>query len=331
MQFNATMYYFSKYTGSGVLLIPQTGKPFLIVPQLDEERARQTKTNVIPWKKKKLFETLQETMKKEGIGRKNIGIDYEHLTLSWHHMLKKELGKKLIDIHPELISLRRTKTKEEQDIIQEGCRKKISIFQKTLDAWNNFKTEGEAAAHFQYIAAQQGFSLSFPTIVASGKHASLPHYEPSQERLQRGFCVIDCGIRYQGYCTDMTRTLFIGNPTQKEKQLYEFILSIQEEVMEHYKAGAKVSDLDFFVRKKLGKYEKLFIHSLGHGVGLDVHEAPPISARSKEILQEHEYVTNEPGIYLPRKYGIRIEDDLLITKKSPIVLTKACSKQLQCF
>ena len=325
---NASMYYFSQYLGAGVLLIPQSGKPILVVPQLDDERARKTKMRVVTWKKKKLFEVLQEVVKKRRMNK--IGIDKNHISLVWNSILKKKFGKPLVDMNKTLVALRRQKTKEEQSIIREACKIKGEIFNKTLDQWHTFKTETDVAAYFQYLAAKQGLLTSFPMIVASGKNASSPHYEPQNTKLQKGFCVIDCGIKYKGYCTDMTRTVFVGTPSKKEKDHYEKIKNIQESVMDLYKVGTKVADLDVFVRKKLGSLEKYFIHSLGHGVGIDVHEAPHISNRSKEILLENEYVTNEPGIYIPKKMGIRIEDDILITKKGPEVLTKMCSKELIC-
>ena len=331
IEFDPNIFYFSRYTGAGVLLIPKSGKPVLIVPGLDELRAKKTSMQVVVWGKKRLFEVIDNVIINNHWKKENVGIDESKTSVFWQKMIKKNITRKIADVKEKIVSLRREKTKEEIEILKESCKIKCAIFEKTLDNFSTFKTESDLAAYFQYLAAKKGFALSFPTIVGSGKNASFPHHETANTKLQKGFCVIDCGIRYKHYCTDMTRTIFIGAPSKKEKEIYQKIRDVQESVMNLYQIGAKTKDLDLFVRKKLGNLERFFNHGLGHGVGLDVHEAPSIGTRSKEVLQEFDYVTNEPGIYLPNKLGIRIEDDVLITKEGPEVLTKYCTKDLRVF
>lgn len=327
MHLQADMFYFSQYHGYGTLLIPQQGKPILIVPELDEGKARKTACKVIVWKKKKLFDIITEVMQKQHINKEKIALNESTTNLALYKALKKNLCKKIVNIQEKVRELRREKTAKEIEIIKEACKLKCSIFNKTISQFKEFKTESDVAAYFQYLAAKKGCEISFPTIVGSGKNGAFPHHETANAKLQKGFCVIDCGIRYKNYCTDMTRTIYLGNPTKKDKERYHIVLQTQESVMQKYVIGTKCSGLDEYARKLLGKYEKYFIHSLGHGVGLEVHEAPGIGMRSKEVLQENDYVTNEPGIYIPNKFGIRIEDDILITKKRPLVLTKPCFKE----
>jgi Xaa-Pro dipeptidase len=197
------------------------------------------------------------------------------------------------------------------------------IMEKTIQHFKNFKTEQAVYDFLKNETEKIGCSLSFEPIVASGKNASMPH-SSRRGRLQKGFCVIDYGLKYKGYCTDITRTIYIGKPNRKDVQIYEKVLTVQEEAIRMSQANVKCSRVFDFVRKSLGKN---FTHSLGHGVGLQIHELPNISSFSKEKFAENMVFTIEPGIYIPGKLGIRIEDDVMIKDGEPVVLTKT-EKQL---
>ncbi|MBS3176557.1 aminopeptidase P family protein [Candidatus Woesearchaeota archaeon] len=325
---HAPLYYFSRYTGYGALIIPASGKPVLVVPKLDEERATQTGLEVVSWQKIKFSEVIKKTFRQCHLGKERIGIDEDRTSIALAKVFKKQLAKTLVPIGKKISELRRTKTNDELNILREGCYATTQILNKALANFSAFKTESDVAAFLQYEAKKRGYDLSFPAVVASGKHASLPHHETGPIKLQHGFCVIDFGIRYQHYCTDMTRTVFIGKPNSGQKKLYELVLKTQRNTTRLYVEKKKCVDIDAFARKQLGNYEKYFIHSLGHGIGLEVHEAPGIGPSSKDHLQISDVVTNEPGVYIPKKLGIRIEDDVVITKKGPEVLTNKCSTDL---
>ena len=141
--------------------------------------------------------------------------------------------------------------------------------------------------------------------------------------LRKGFCVIDFGVKYNGYCSDMTRTVFIGKPTKKDRELYDLLLQAQEECVAMVKSGIVAKDIDSHARKVLGKYSKYFIHGLGHQLGIEIHENSKrgINKRGNFKLKEGMVITIEPGIYLPRRGGVRIEDDVLINESGLESLT----------
>jgi len=168
---------------------------------------------------------------------------------------------------------------------------------------------------------KSGYELAFNPVVASGKNAAVPHHAPENIKLKKGFCVIDFGIKYKGYCSDATRTIYIGRPKEKEIRLYNFLLRMQKDAIKNAKIGKKCSDLYNKVNEDLKEYKKYFTHGLGHGIGIDVHELPNLTEKSKDILKRGMAFTIEPGIYFKNQLGIRIEDDILLTKKAEI-LTK---------
>lgn len=190
-------------------------------------------------------------------------------------------------------------------------------------------TEQELTYQLRIALEDNGqYEMSFPPIIAFGENSANPHYTPGNRKLKQGDNIlIDCGVKYQGYCSDMTRNAFFGEPNQAFLESYNLLLTAQETAIKMSIAGTKISDIDQTSRDLLGNQNKFFTHSLGHGVGLDVHEEPGISGNNFEILEENQVITIEPGLYYPNKFGIRIEDLLLITNNSPTILSKT-SKEL---
>ena len=158
-----------------------------------------------------------------------------------------------------------------------------------------------------------------------GKNAAIPHHITSNQKLHKGFLLIDCGASYQHYNADMTRMIYLGTPSVSEKAFYALLLKSQESVISIIKEGIPFKNLDDISRKNLGKYSSKFVHSLGHGIGLEVHEAPSFSPDPKNIIKKNQIFTIEPGIYFPNKFGLRIEDTLYFDGKVKI-LTKASKK-----
>ena len=178
----------------------------------------------------------------------------------------------------------------------------------------------------EYGAKKKGCEIAFPTIVASGINSSEVHHNTSNDKLKRGFCIIDFGIRHKNYCTDTSRTIYLGKPSKKEIEIYNMLLRVQEDAIRKIKPNMKCSCLHKEVKKNLGKHAKLFTHGLGHGFGIMVHELPSLIDDSKDKIKENSVFTIEPGIYF-RNFGIRIEDDVLVAKGKVEVLTRA-SKEL---
>ncbi len=154
----------------------------------------------------------------------------------------------------------------------------------------------------------------------------MPHHEPMNIKIKKGFCVIDFGVKYKGYCSDITRTIYVGKPSKKEQQIYNTLLNIQKNTINQIIQNKKCPELYNFVNESLGKYKKYFTHGLGHGVGVEIHEMPNLTLNSRDKIKNNMIFTIEPGIYFPRKFGIRIEDTILF-KNRPIQLTKT-SKDL---
>ena len=171
---------------------------------------------------------------------------------------------------------------------------------------------------------KRGLKPSFPPIVTSGKNAGNDiHPQPTDKKLS-GFVIIDLGVRVNGYCSDMTRTIFVGNPTIEQKKIYDLVLQSEVVGINGVKSGVYAYTIDESCRKELGRYAKYFIHMTGHGVGKLIHENPRIYFKiTKPILSENMIITVEPGVYIKNKLGIRIEDTILVTKKGSNILTKS--------
>ena len=175
----------------------------------------------------------------------------------------------------------------------------------------------------QALQAEGKYGLSFDSIIGFGPGSALPHYNSGNRKLELGHNIlIDCGVVDRKYCSDMTRNFVFGTPGNDYVKDYETLLQAQCETLKKVKAGIKTKTLDTFCRKKMGDTVEFFTHSLGHGVGLEIHEAPTLSSRSKDILQTGEVVTIEPGIYRSGHYGIRIEDCVIVKDTGCEVLTK---------
>ncbi len=311
---NTTMAYLTGYSSTGVLGVLQKGKPQLYVPALEYERATHSLANVHEWK----GSPLEELKKK--IGKKKLVIGYEEnvLPVKYLHRIQSVFKGTTKPVDHLIEQARIIKNKHEQDIYTEASKITDAIVKKTFDHFSEFKTEADVSAYLAYETMKHGCSISFPTIVASGKNASQPHYEVRNEKLQKGFCVIDFGILYKNYCTDIARTIYLGSPSLKETKAYEHLRSVQEECIQRSTLGTKCADIHKYAAEKLGP---AFCHALGHGIGVDVHEAPNLSPKSTHTLAEGMYFTIEPGVYYKGKYGIRIEDDLAILKGKTKVLS----------
>lgn len=317
------MLYFSGYNGVGALIIPKNTGPFLVVSKMEAKRAKESGLKVysIP-KGKRLFEFVKEKIKQNKIKNKRAGINKEEFTLLLKDYLKKSFkAARLVDLRNELYELREQKTKKEIEIIKKGCRISDEILRKCFKEFKKFKTEAEVKAFLEYEAKKRGCEVAFQTIVASGNNSTKAHHNTKDTKLKKGFCVIDFGIRHKNYCTDTTRTIYIGKPSKKEIEVYNFLLNAQKDIIKKIKINGRCSKLFEEVKDKLGKYSKYFTHGLGHGFGVNVHESPNLTEKSKDHVKENSVFTIEPGIYL-KNFGIRIEDDILVTKDKVEVLTK---------
>ncbi len=255
---------------------------------------------------------------------KKIGINKSSISLSYVEKLQKIYPQaKLVDIAPILNELRSQKTTEEIKKITQACAITTQAFNALVREFslNRFKTEQDVAFFLEKFIRERGAELAFPTIVASGKNSATPHHVTSSAKLTKGFLQLDLGACYKNYCSDMSRSLYIGKPSSAEKAHYQLLRQAQAKIMEEVVINKSFAELEKISRKNMGKYSSYFIHSLGHGVGVEIHEAPFFSKEAKQTVKPNCIFTIEPGIYFPRKYGIRIEDTLLFDGKAKILTT----------
>lgn len=220
------------------------------------------------------------------------------------------------------------KTKEQIRKIKKACKITDDIFSLLLKQDLKNMTEIELRDVILQEIKRRGLKPSFPPIVTSGKQAGDNiHPEPTKKKLA-GFVIIDMGVIYEKFMSDMTRTIFVGTPSKKEQDLYTMVLKGQLLGIQHAMPGVTCAYVDEVVRESFGVYKEYFIHTLGHGVGTKIHELPHIYYKlPKPILKESMTITIEPGIYIKQKCGIRIEDTCVVTKKGCIPLCSS-SKEL---
>ena len=219
--------------------------------------------------------------------------------------------------HPLLSELRLVKDADELQLMQAAASLGDRLFDAILPHIQPGVTEVEIAGRLEHQARTAGAeAMSFPTIVASGLRSALPHGTASTAKVPRqGFVTLDFGVILGGYCSDMTRTVHVGKATSEERSAYEAVLEAQENGVKAVAAGVTCGDVDQACRSVLERHKlaKYFTHSTGHGVGLEIHEQPRVAKDQKAVLLPGMVITIEPGIYVPGKFGIRIEDTVSVT------------------
>jgi Xaa-Pro aminopeptidase len=220
------------------------------------------------------------------------------------------------------------KTEKEIASIEEACRITDEIFREIVGDFC-FTTERELALFIRRAVKRRGLREAFPPIVTSGPRAGDSIHPKYTDAKMKGFVIIDFGVRVDGYCSDMTRTVYVGKPSEKDRMLYKLVADAKAAGERVARAGASCALADKAARDSFGTYKKYFIHTLGHGVGRHIHELPHIFyKRDGYIFAENSVVTIEPGIYLPGKFGIRIEDTYVVGKKGLHALTNSPQKLL---
>jgi len=217
------------------------------------------------------------------------------------------------------------KDEEELKLIRAAVSLGATLFDRTLQVLRAGVKETEVAAEMELAARKAGAeAMSFETIIASGARSALPHGRASEQVIQPGgFVVCDFGVILEGYCSDQTRTVWVGDVSADARQAYEAVREAQQAAIDAVRPGATCGDVDEAARKVLRKagLGKYFTHSTGHGVGLEIHEAPRVAAGQKEVLKPGMVITIEPGVYFPGKWGVRIEDMVVVTASGCEVLT----------
>ena len=228
---------------------------------------------------------------------------------------------------PLVANLRLLKDEDELRLMEQAAELGVDLYHQLLPQLEPGMPETTVAALLEQAARQRGAEgMSFETIVASGPRSALPHGHATTRGLPRkGFVTLDFGVILSGYCSDMTRTLYLGKATPRERFTYDAVREAQQAAVEAVKPGVSCGDVDEAARSVLRKagLAKYFTHSTGHGVGLEIHEAPRVAAEQEQILAAGMVITIEPGVYMPGQFGVRIEDMVAVNRHGGRVLTPA--------
>lgn len=324
--------YVTGFTGSaGVVLITNDEALFLTDFRYTEQAEREVTGFTIIEHSPHIVDDVKQQVKRLHINR--LGFEAEHMTMAQYNDYINHLECELITTNGIVESLRMIKTDEEIAIIKKAAEIADRAFEHILSYIKPGVREIEIANELEYVMRKLGASQSsFDTIVASGVRSSLPHGVASEKKIESGELVtLDFGALYKGYCSDITRTVAVGEVNDELKEIYEIVLSAQENGVANIKPGLIGKEADALTRDLIAEkgYGKNFGHSTGHGIGLEVHENPALSPKSGTVLQKNMVVTVEPGIYIPNVGGCRIEDDIVLTENGNERLTLSTKQFIQ--
>ena len=324
----ANWFYLTGFTGeAGALLVSRKGATLVTDGRFTVQAREETAGVRVRQLAKSLFETVAGSLKESRARR--VGYDPAQLTVAQLHGARKATGSRLqwVSVPGLTESLRARKDPQELAQMRKAA---ILAGQVVVSALNLLKPgvrEREIAAEIEYQMRSRGASgPAFETIVAFGDRAALPHARPTGKRLKKNELVLlDLGAILAHYCSDITRTVFVGRASKRLKTWYRGVLEAQAAAISVVKAGIPCEAVDAAVRQVLGGYrlDRLFVHSTGHGLGLEVHEAPRLARGEKQLLEAGNVITIEPGVYAEGIGGIRIEDDVAVHAGSTEVLTRA--------
>lgn len=277
----------------------------------------------------KIWQQITDILKKTKV--KTVYTETRTLSLSEFFALKKNLSGFLIsdDKSQEdyLYSLRSVKTKDELEFMRKAQALTDDTFDYILDYIRQGKTEKAIALEMEFYMRKHGSEgVAFNFIVVSGENSSLPHGTPTERQVKNGdFITMDFGARYNGYCADMTRTVALGEASEKQRLVYDTVLKAQLEALSKIKVGAVCKEIDAVARNIIDNagFRGCFGHGLGHSLGIEVHESPSFNLRDTTLLESGMVLSVEPGIYLENEFGVRIEDVVCITDDGYENLTKS--------
>ncbi len=327
--------FFTGFSGTtGSLYIDRDGKKYFFTDFRYVEQAKiectPRGTEVIKTERNAL-ESVADFIRKSGA--RKIGIEAKEVTIEFYKKIAEKLsGIELTEITDEIINLRMVKNAHEIEMVKKAAAIADSAYFEILKEIREGVSEKEIAAKLEYIMKVNGADdKSFDTIVASGYRSAMPHGVASSKKIENNeFVKIDFGCYYNGYVSDMTRTVFYGNSiTEKHIEIYNTVLEAQLLGVKAVCAGAKANGVDMAARDYITAkgYGENFGHGLGHGIGLEIHELPYLSPSFETVLEENMLVTVEPGIYIEGFGGVRIEDDVIVKKNGCEIINKS-SKEL---
>lgn len=325
-------YYFSGFRGSSAaLLVTHDGKFLVTDDRYRLQASEQSGFDIVMQGRMPMHDVITDLLEKKRLHR--VGIDGNHLPVSMYRNISGP--REMEDVSKLLASIRRRKDPGEIEAVIEAARVSGKALEIVASGLETPVSEKDIAAALEYsikILGAEGGWQDHEFIVASGPRSALPHGRAKGRKVEAGeWATIDFGARFDGYVCDITRNLFFGEPKEEWKKRHETLLEAQRAAFEVVSPGTPASQVDAAARKVIEKagYGENFIHGLGHGIGLDLHEEPHLSPRSEDILQAGDVITIEPGIYFEGEGGMRVEDDYLVTGKGSECLTSMVPKTMQ--
>ncbi len=301
----------------------------LVVPGLEEESARAAASvEVVAWRD---GEDPWALVRRALGSPRRLGVEKADLTLAaWERL--SDLAEVAEDVGPTIRQLRIRKQRSEIECLEVAARITDRVTDRLLGEVRAGQTELEVAAAIDRLIALEGAMPSFPTLVQSGPNSARPHLRPSSRRLAAGdLLLLDFGAAHGGYCADTTRVWVLGQATDRQRELHRVVLAAHDAAVAAVRPGMRVGEVDEAARAviRAAGLGDLFIHRVGHGLGLEAHEAPSLDPGGDTVLEEGMVVTIEPGVYLPGWGGVRIEDDVVVEQDGGRMLTAADRRLLQ--
>lgn len=321
------IFYFTGYLSEPherllALLVTAQGEQVLFCPQLevDEVKASPFEGTVAG------YLDTESPFSKYSFSAQKLLVEAEHLTLKRQRELIQAFGVETFgDIDLTIKALRNVKTEDEIAKIQEACILADKCIEIGVEFLSVGVTERQVVNHIENEIKKYGVNeMSFDTMVLFGDHAASPHGTPGDRQLQNDeFVLFDLGVIYENYCSDMTRTVKFGTPSEDAQKIYNIVLKAETEAIAAIKPGVKIKEIDNIARGIIedAGYGEYFPHRLGHGLGLEEHEYQDVSSTNENVFEAGMVVTVEPGIYVPGVAGVRIEDDILVTNEGTTILT----------
>ena len=319
------VYYLTGFWGSNGTIFISRDRQILVTDARYIIAAKQEVTGFEIFADRDELATIAKIAKDMGLSR--IGFEDE-ISVSYYHRMQTAFeGLELVPQTQFVEALRMIKDETEIETIRKACSISVQAFHDALEFIKPGKTEIEIANFLDFRMRELGAAgLSFDTILASGINSSKPHAHPMHKPVELGEAItMDFGCLYEHYVSDMTRTIYLGHVSDEQAEIYNTVLKANQALIDQAKAGLGFRDFDKIPRDIIVEagYGEYFTHGIGHGIGLDIHEEPYFSQTSTEVIKSSMVLTDEPGIYIEGKYGVRIEDDILITDKGCELLTLA--------
>ncbi|MGX7109379.1 M24 family metallopeptidase [Facklamia miroungae] len=318
--------YLTGFTGStGVVFVTQDKAFFITDFRYNTQANQQVKSASVVIHQNGVDQEIKNLIDQEKI--KTLAIEADNMNVS-HYLRIQELFEVDIKASQGLIEkIRLIKDESELATIRQACEITDQAFEHILTFIKPGVTEIQVANELEAFLKDKGSTgMSFDTIVASGERSAMPHGVASEKVIEDGDIVtLDFGCYYNGYSSDMTRTIAVGSISDKLKEIYEIVLEAHQRVIQEAKAGMTGKEIDAIARDYITEkgYGEYFGHSTGHGVGLNVHEMPAVSSRSEDVVVSNMVITDEPGIYIPGIGGVRIEDDLIVQEDRVVPINRS--------